>query len=59
MTPVSRQQVRMRWRLKYAFTKHIISVLSALRPLLLYCAVAIGWGFEMFLLVNGIHLYRS
>jgi hypothetical protein len=59
MTPLPRQQVMMSWRLKYAFTKHIISVLSALRPLLLYCAVAIGWGFEMFLLVNGIHLYRS
>ena len=59
MTPVSRQQGMMGWRLKYVFTKHIISLPSALRPLLLYCAVAMGWGFKMFLLVNGIHLYRS
>jgi hypothetical protein len=47
------------WRSKYAFTKHMILVPPALRPLLLYCAVAMGWGFKMFLLVNGIHLYRS
>jgi len=59
MTPVSRQQSMMGWRLKNVFTKHTISVPSALRPLLLYCAVAMGWGFKMFLLVNGIHLYRS